>query len=49
MVIPHVVPDDCPGQTLSRRMTAPHLVALVRAGAVLRDGVPIKRPETAAA
>jgi hypothetical protein len=30
-------------------LNAPHLVALVRAGAVFRDGVPIERPEPAAA
>jgi hypothetical protein len=32
-----------------RAVNAPHLVALVRAGAVFRDGVLIERPEPAAA
>jgi putative transposase len=31
-----------------RAVNAPHLVALVRAGAVSRDGVLIERPEAAA-
>ena len=32
-----------------RAVNAPHLVALVRAGALFRDGVLIERPEPAAA
>jgi hypothetical protein len=32
-----------------RAVNAPHLVALVRAGAVFRDGALIERPEPAAA
>ena len=32
-----------------RAVNAPHLVALVRAGAVFRDGVLAERPEQAAA
>lgn len=32
-----------------RAVNAPHLVALVRAGAVFRNGVLIERPEPAAA
>jgi putative transposase len=32
-----------------RAVNAPHLVALVRAGAAFRDGVLIERPEPAAA
>jgi hypothetical protein len=36
-------------QTRWRCVNAPHLVALVRAGAVFRDGVLTERPEQAAA